>query len=393
LATASDPLSMHLRPAAPDLPGVPRPPWRALALLAAAVLLAHLALLGLAPLAGGPHPSPLAGKFVARTIVIPPPQEPKPEPAAAPAPPAASRPPAPKPARPRPAPQPVAPAAPSPPPSDSPAPEQAAPAEAAVAAEPAATQPAPEPAVGAPAGVASNDAGAGAGAGASAAAGQAEAPPPTNVPGSVQLAFAVTGQMGSAPMQGVFGTLVWQQDGQHYDAQLSLRFLFKTLRSQHSNGVIGAAGIEPARFSDKRRSEVAAHFMREQGQVVFSNNAPSVPLLPGAQDRLSVMLQLGALMAGDPARYSPGAAFAIQTVGPRDADLWIFKVEQDEHLTLPAGQYNARKLTRNPRKPYDDKVELWLAPELGYLPVRIRQTQENGDFADFQLRDAQGARP
>jgi hypothetical protein len=98
-------------------------------------------------------------------------------------------------------------------------------------------------------------------------------------------------------------------------------------------------------------------------------------------------------MAGDPARYSPGAAFAIQTVGPRDADLWIFKVEDDEHLTLPAGQYNARKLTRNPRKPYDDKVELWLAPELGYLPVRIRQTQANGDFADFQLRDAQGARP
>jgi hypothetical protein len=25
--------------------------------------------------------------------------------------------------------------------------------------------------------------------------------------------------------------------------------------------------------------------------------------------------------------------------------------------------------------------------------VRIRQTQSNGDFADFQLRDVQGARP
>jgi hypothetical protein len=213
------------------------------------------------------------------------------------------------------------------------------------------------------------------------------------IPGSVQLAFAVTGQIGAAPMQGVFGKLIWQQDGQRYDAQLSLNFLFKTIRSQHSNGVIGPSGIEPARFSDAKRSEVAAHFMREQAQVVFSNNAPSVPLLPGAQDRLSVMLQLGALMAGDPARYPSGAAFAIQTVGPRDADLWIFKVEDDEHLKLPAGEFNARKLTRNPRKPYDDKVELWIAPELGYLPVRIKQTQANGDFADFQLRDAQGARP
>jgi hypothetical protein len=209
----------------------------------------------------------------------------------------------------------------------------------------------------------------------------------------VQLAFAVTGQMGAAPMQGVFGKLVWQQDGQQYDAQLSLTFLFKTIRSQHSSGTIGPSGIEPARFSDKRRGELAAHFMRDQGQVVFSNNAPSVPLLPGAQDRLSVIMQLGALLAGDPARYPPGAAFAIQTVGPRDADLWIFKVEEDEHLSLPAGEFDARKLTRNPRKPFDDKVELWIAPALGYLPVRIRQTQPNGDFADFQLRDAQGARP
>lgn len=375
---------MHLRPAAPALPDVPRPPWRALALLAAAVLLAHLALLGLAPLAGGPHPSPLAGKFEMRTIVIAPPP---PEPVTAPAPPAAAKPLPPKPARPRPAARrEEAPAAPSPPPSDSPAPEQAtaAPAEATVATE------APsEPAAGTPAGAASNGAGTGAGA----AAGQAEAPPPTHVPGSVQLAFAVTGQMGAAPMQGIFGKLTWQQDGRQYNAQLSLNFLFKTIRGQHSNGTIGPGGIEPARFSDTRRSEVAAHFMREQGQVVFSSNAPSVLLLPGAQDRLSVMLQLGALMAGDPGRYPPGAAFAIQTVGPRDADLWIFKVDEDEHLTLPAGQYNARKLTRNPRKPYDDKVELWLAPELGYLPVRIRQTQANGDFADFQLRDAQGARP
>ena len=134
--------------------------------------------------------------------------------------------------------------------------------------------------------------------------------------------------------------------------------------------------------------------------MVFSNNAPSVPLLPGAQDRLSVMLQLGALMAGDPARYPPGAAFAIQTVGPRDADIWIFKVEEDEKLSLPAGEFTARKLTRNPRKPFDDKVELWLAPELGYLPVRIKQTQsqrrlrrpaiaQRGTDPSLKLKEAQ----
>jgi hypothetical protein len=38
--------------------------------------------------------------------------------------------------------------------------------------------------------------------------------------------------------------------------------------------------------------------------------------------------------------------------------------------------------------PFDDTVELWLAPSMGYLPVRIRITQPNGDFADMQLRSA-----
>ncbi|GAA4357398.1 hypothetical protein GCM10023165_51250 [Variovorax defluvii] len=362
------------------MPGVP---WRTLALLAAAVLLAHLALLALAPTGAGPHPSPVAAKFSTRTIVLAPPA-----PAPEPPPPVAAKPPTPRLVRPRP-PAP-APRAPSPPVAESPAPDTPVPAEAPAPAEPATAEAALGPGAGDPTGVAPSPSG---GAGIGTAGGAAEAPAPIQVPGPVQLAFAVTGQLGAAPMQGVFGKLVWQQDGQQYDAQLSLTFLFKTIRSQHSSGNIGPGGIEPVRFSDKRRSEVASHFMRDQGQIVFSNNAPSVPLLPGAQDRLSVIMQLGALLAGDPARYPPGSAFAIQTAGPRDADLWIFKVDENEHLSLPAGEFEARKLTRNPRKPFDDKVELWIAPALGYLPVRIRQTQSNGDFADFQLRDAQGARP
>lgn len=37
---------------------------------------------------------------------------------------------------------------------------------------------------------------------------------------------------------------------------------------------------------------------------------------------------------------------------------------------------------------YDQKAELWLAPDMGYLPVRIKITQANGDFADLRLRSS-----
>jgi hypothetical protein len=354
-------------PAGTAPPG--RPAWRTLVPVSIVVGLAHLALLGWMPAGVGPEPPALANKFVTRTIVIAPAAL---APAARPPP----KPPGPKAGHARPAPKPApAPAEPStamtqaPPEADA----RALAADAAPSAADAGSAEAPAPAASA--------------ASAPAAASAAEGPVPLRVPGSVRLKFAVTGQQGAAPMGGVFGELAWLQDGQAYDARLSLSILFKTLRTQHSSGVIGPSGIEPARFSDTRKTEVASHFVRDQGQVVFSSNAPSVPLLPGAQDRLSVMIQLGALLAGDPARYPADGAIAVQTVGPRDADIWIFKIGEEEQLHLPAGDFAARKLTRNARRPYDDIVELWLAPALDYLPVRFKLTQSNGDFADMQLRE------
>ncbi|BEP59854.1 hypothetical protein GmRootV213_04080 [Variovorax sp. V213] len=381
-----------------------RPSWRALAGLTLAVALVHVLLLGLAPTAMGPEPSPLANKFITRTIVIAPPAAEKPAAAAPPA--QAKPPPSAKPRRPR---EPSRPK-PASAPAQTPTPqvsEQNPPETPDLMAQNATDSgaTAPEPAASAPTGVALGGGGSTANTGmengtpgesagaASATAGNVVGPEALRIPGSVKLAFAVTGQQGASPMQGVFGDLVWLQDGSSYDARLSLKFLFRTIRSQHSTGQIGATGIEPARFSESRKGEVASHFLRDQGKVMFSNNAPSVPLLPGAQDRLSVVMQLGGMLAGDPARYPAGSRISVQTVGPRDAGVWVFNIEGEEQMTVPAGDYAVRKLTRNPRREFDDKVEIWLAPAMGYLPVRMKLTQPNGDFADMQLRETLPAGP
>ncbi|MBC7705120.1 MAG: DUF3108 domain-containing protein [Rhodoferax sp.] len=92
------------------------------------------------------------------------------------------------------------------------------------------------------------------------------------------------------------------------------------------------------------------------------------------------------MIAGEPLKYSAGTGISIQTVGPRSAEPWVFTVEGSETLYLPGGQMTAVKLTRNPRKDYDQRVEIWLAPALAYLPARIRMTQANGDFVDQQWK-------
>lgn len=179
--------------------------------------------------------------------------------------------------------------------------------------------------------------------------------------------------------------LLWKQDGQDYQARLEVSAFLLGSRVQTSQGRLGTEGLMPTRFSDKTRSELAAHFQRDKGIISFSANSPDAPLLKGAQDRLSVVLQLSALLAGDPARFPPGTMLSFQTVSQREAEVWQFLVEKEELLQLPIGNVSAIKLNRKPRRDFDQHIELWFAPSLGYLPVRLRITNANGDLVDQLL--------
>jgi hypothetical protein len=201
----------------------------------------------------------------------------------------------------------------------------------------------------------------------------------------VRLKYAMTGRSKNLDYS-AFAQLDWLQDGQTYDAKMVVSALFLGSRSMTSSGRITADGLAPTRFLDKSRSERAAHFEEDKGKISFSANTPDAPWLAGAQDRVSVFVQLASLLAGEPAKYPPGSSISLYTAGPTAADTWTFVVETEEKLTLPAGEFSAVKLIRKPQRDYDQTVEVWLAPSIGWLPVRTRITQQNGDFVDQQLR-------
>ena len=215
-----------------------------------------------------------------------------------------------------------------------------------------------------------------------------EATPDTRlyaVPASTRLKFDATGMRGKLRYH-ANGELAWLHDGNNYEARLQLSAFLVGARVLTSTGALTPAGLAPKRYGDKYRSETAAHFERDRGRVVFSANTPEAMLLPGAQDQLSVFVQLAAMLAGEPQRYPPGSTISMQTVGTRIAEPWTFTIDAAETLALPGGEQQALRLTRLPRREYDQKVEIWLAPALAYLPARIRITQSNGDFIDQQWR-------
>ena len=206
------------------------------------------------------------------------------------------------------------------------------------------------------------------------------------LPASAQLQYKMTGSAKGLTYYAQ-GELLWQHGSGSYNARMTVKALFVGSRTLSSTGQVSDQGLAPSRFSDKSRTEVAAHFEPDKGQISFSANTPPVPWTPGAQDRISVFLQLGGMLAGNPAGFPLGSTISSLTVGPRAADYWTFVVEKEELLSLPFGEMVTVKLARQPRRDYDQKVELWYAPVLGYLPVRSRITQANGDFVDQQLSE------
>lgn len=215
-------------------------------------------------------------------------------------------------------------------------------------------------------------------------AGSAQAPA-VRIPAPVRLGFDVAGQS-KGFQYSARAELLWQHDGQQYQARQEISVLFLGSRAQTSVGEITPLGLQPRRFGDRSRSEQAAHFDFAQGRVSFSANTPAATIAPGAQDRLSVFLQLSALLSAAPQRFAVGTRISIPTVSARAADTWTFTVEGEETLDLPIGTLQAVQLQRLPRRDYDQKAQVWLAPELNYLPARIRITQANGDFAELSLR-------
>ncbi len=205
-----------------------------------------------------------------------------------------------------------------------------------------------------------------------------------NLPGSTLLFYKMTGTSKGLNYH-ANAELGWNNSGSQYQAYMKVSALFLGARSMTSTGQITASGLAPTRFADKSRSELAAHFQPEKGKITFSANTPDVPWIEGAQDRVSVFLQLGGMLAAKPDAFPVGSEITLYTVGPRDADTWTFTLEAEEKLNLPKGDVTTIKLTRKPRREFDQKIEIWYAPSLDYLPVRNRITQHNGDFIDQQL--------
>jgi hypothetical protein len=210
------------------------------------------------------------------------------------------------------------------------------------------------------------------------------------LPAPVRLLYDGRGEERGFIKYAASAELLWLPAGDAYSARMEISAWGIRLRTWTSKGTLSDVGLLPTRFGDRPRGpEQATHFQRDKGIISFSANNPDVPLQAGAQDKLSALLQLSALVAAAPEQYQAGSAVSFQAADAHRAEQWVFTVGTLEALELPGGALNALKLSKEPTVEFDQRIEVWLAPRFHYLPVRLRITEANGAFADLLWRNTQ----
>ncbi|MDQ6683610.1 MAG: DUF3108 domain-containing protein, partial [Pseudomonadota bacterium] len=183
------------------------------------------------------------------------------------------------------------------------------------------------------------------------------------------------------------GEMRWQSTDARYTLALEARIGGLPLLTQSSSGDVDAHGLAPERFVDQRlrRAPLAANFHRDSGTITFSGTGQQWPLLPGTQDRLSVLIQLAGIVTAQPEMQAEGGRVVIVVVGARgEAALWTIRFAGFEDVDTIDGPVRAAKWVRMARTVADSSAELWLDPARHHFPVHATFRNSAG-AAEYDL--------
>ena len=208
-----------------------------------------------------------------------------------------------------------------------------------------------------------------------------------NFPDNIQINYKLTGQERGLNYY-ASGYLRWQakpasSSPRNYEAELRVRAFLIGNRVWRSQGLLTEDGLAPKRYSDSFRGERAAHFDLAQRTISFSGNTPSTSMQSGAQDQVSLFIQMAAAVSAQ--NFKTGSELNIQTATTRDAVNWRLTYQSDEAIEVKGERIETQKWVCLPRGKFDSRIEMWLSKTHGGLPVRIKITQVSGSFIDMEM--------
>jgi hypothetical protein len=212
-----------------------------------------------------------------------------------------------------------------------------------------------------------------------------------DLPPSADLTYTISARQKGLALNGD-ATLTWRADAGKYSVGAESRVaILGKLTENRSSGAIDSYGLAPNEFYDKRfrKDAVTATFDREAKTISFSDGDKSYPIRGGEQDRVSISWQLIAIARAAKDKFKTGSEWKFFVVGPRDADAWTFRVVGREKIQAGAGigEVDAVHVSRaTPPGSREQTLDMWLAPENEWYPVKLRFTEgDRGEVVEQTL--------
>lgn len=214
-------------------------------------------------------------------------------------------------------------------------------------------------------------------------------------PKATRVTYKVKGHLrgeihGSAKVEWIRQDMRYQV---HVDALVGPSFAPLGSQRWTSEGVITQDGLAPERFESINKLLIKtspAKVVTFDDAEVTLPNGDRVPKLPGVQDPASHYIQLAYQFILKPEQLRVGAAIEMPMAWTKRQEMVIYDVLSEEAIDTPLGKIDTFKL--KPRKMTEQKgdvlAEIWLAPGLQYLPIRMLFRQGPETYLEMHMDKA-----
>ena len=192
------------------------------------------------------------------------------------------------------------------------------------------------------------------------------------------------------------GEIDWIVDGNNYRLYVNIPYAFVGPFVFESRGTVDSYGIAPSIYWTQRGTKPPRYsrFDRNEkgeGQMFFSEKPEHTPaILPGTQDRFSLLFQIASLLNGDGKMDEPGSIRSIPVVDYNTLEMWNFKSygekESDDIPSLGNTVNRRYALMQRESDRYKRQVDIWFAKDLEWLPGRIRSLESNGRVLELVFK-------
>jgi hypothetical protein len=214
--------------------------------------------------------------------------------------------------------------------------------------------------------------------------------PPMTWPPSTRLTYTLTGLYRNGPLYGK-AAVEWRRSGAHYQVQFDIHVSPFFDQHMFSDGQITDQGLSPQHYDESFEVPLIAPRVRRiefsDDEVTLANGSRAIKL-PQTQDGASQFVQFVWMFTLRPELLRPGNVVDIPLALNSNLRRWHYQVVAMETLELAFGPIQAvhlKPLLDGPRRPNEYPFEIWTAPTLQYLPVRILVPIDDKNFADLSL--------